>query len=216
MVAPSLIPKKPGARVKTNRRDAVSLTKLLRAGELTAVWEPDERHEAMRDLSRARQATKKDLQSKRQQISSLMLWQGRIYPDSVVRKKPPVAVAAIAPRARGFRLGDQSRGHGTSKGITQPGAVDRSSRDALDRAHSPSVATTNKRDSRTHQSCRGEDGTTAGELPTESMWPIIDRRPTQDRDSPRRKNGNPVANPRIRACSPTSSGPVLSSSRSTA
>jgi transposase len=44
------------------------------------VWVPDERHEAMRDLSRARQATKKDLQGKRQQISSLMLRLGRIYP----------------------------------------------------------------------------------------------------------------------------------------
>src|SRR6476620_7417676 len=80
VVAPSLIPKKPGDRVKTNRRDAVSLAKLLRAGELTAVWVPDERHEAMRDLSRARQATKKDLQGKRQQISSLMLRLGRTYP----------------------------------------------------------------------------------------------------------------------------------------
>jgi transposase len=66
--------------VKTNRRDAVSLAKLLRAGELTAVWVPDERHEAMRDLSRARLAVKKDLQGKRQQISSLMLRLGRIYP----------------------------------------------------------------------------------------------------------------------------------------
>jgi transposase len=80
VVAPSLIPKKRGDRVKTNRRDAVSLAKLLRAGELTAVWVPDGRHEAMRDLSRARQATKKDLQGKRQQISSLMLRLGRIYP----------------------------------------------------------------------------------------------------------------------------------------
>jgi len=80
VVAPSLIPKKPGDRVKTNRRDAVSLTKLLRAGELTAVWVPDERHEAMRDLSRARLAAKKDLQGKRQQISSLMLRLGRCYP----------------------------------------------------------------------------------------------------------------------------------------
>jgi transposase len=51
VVAPSLIPKKAGDRVKTNRRDAVSLAKLLRAGELTAVWVPDERHEAMRDRS---------------------------------------------------------------------------------------------------------------------------------------------------------------------
>ena len=80
VVAPSLVPKKVGDRVKTNRRDAVSLAKLLRAGELTAVWVPDERHEAMRDLSRARQAVKKDLQGKRQQISSLMLRLGRIYP----------------------------------------------------------------------------------------------------------------------------------------
>jgi transposase len=69
VVAPSLIPEKRGDRVKTSLRDAVSLAKLLRAGELTAVWVPDGRHEAMRDLSRARQATKKDLRGKRQQIS---------------------------------------------------------------------------------------------------------------------------------------------------
>jgi transposase len=80
VVAPSLIPKKPGGRVKTNRRDAVSLAKLSRAGELTAVWVPDGRHEAMRDLSRARQAAKKDLLGKRQRISSLMLRLGRVYP----------------------------------------------------------------------------------------------------------------------------------------
>jgi transposase len=80
VVAPSLIPKKPGDRVKTNRRDAVSLARLSRAGELTAVWVPDERHEAVRDLSRSRQAAKKDLQGKRQQISSMMLRMGRCYP----------------------------------------------------------------------------------------------------------------------------------------
>jgi transposase len=80
VIAPSLTPRRPGERVKTNRRDAIKLARLLRAGELTAVWVPDERHEAMRDLSRARQAVKKDLQGKRQQISSLMLRLGRIYP----------------------------------------------------------------------------------------------------------------------------------------
>jgi transposase len=47
VVAPSLIPKKPGERVKTNRRDAVTLARLLRAGELTAVWVPDATHEAV-------------------------------------------------------------------------------------------------------------------------------------------------------------------------
>src|SRR5450432_1988136 len=80
VVAPSLIPSKPGDRVKTNRRDAVNLVKLLRAGELTAVWVPDARHEAMRDLVRARDAAVKDYRIKRQNVSSLLLRLGRHYP----------------------------------------------------------------------------------------------------------------------------------------
>jgi transposase len=80
VAAPSLIPKKPGNRVKTNRRDAVSLAKLLRAGELTAVWVPDEGHEAMRDLTRARETAVNDLRAKRQQVSALLLRLGRHYP----------------------------------------------------------------------------------------------------------------------------------------
>jgi transposase len=79
VVAPSLIPKKPGDRVKTNRRDAVSLAKLLRAGELTAVWVPDRHHEAMRDLTRARETAVDDLRSKRQQISAFLLRKGVHY-----------------------------------------------------------------------------------------------------------------------------------------
>jgi len=81
VVAPSLIPKKPGDRVKTNRRDAVSLAKLLRADELTAVWVPDGGHEAMRDLTRARETAVMDLRSKRQQVSAFLLRQGRHYPQ---------------------------------------------------------------------------------------------------------------------------------------
>jgi transposase len=80
VVAPSLIPKKPGDRVKTNRRDALNLAKLLRTGELTAVWVPGERHEAMRDLVRAREAAVDDLKSKRQQVLSLLLRLGLHYP----------------------------------------------------------------------------------------------------------------------------------------
>src|SRR5204862_4354516 len=76
VVAPSLIPRKPGDRLKTNRRDAVGLAKLLRAGELTAVWVPDRHHEAMRDLTRARDTAVDDLRSKRQQISAFLLRQG--------------------------------------------------------------------------------------------------------------------------------------------
>ena len=82
VVAPSLIPKKPGDRVKTNRRDALSLARQLRSDELTAVWIPDKGHEAMRDLTRAREAAVKELRTKRQQVSALLLRQGRPYPHA--------------------------------------------------------------------------------------------------------------------------------------
>jgi transposase len=83
VVAPSLIPRRPGDRVKTNRRDALSLAKLLRAGELTAVWVPDEIHEAMRDLVRARSAAVETLRVHRQQVGAFMLKHGRIYPRKI-------------------------------------------------------------------------------------------------------------------------------------
>src|SRR5882724_12744356 len=82
VVAPSLIPKKPGDRVKTNRRDALSLVKLLRAGELTAVWVPDGHHEAIRDLTRARGTAALDRRRKRQQLSSFLLRLGLHYPEN--------------------------------------------------------------------------------------------------------------------------------------
>lgn len=80
VAAPSLIPRKPGERVKTNRRDAVTLAKLLRAGDLTPVWVPDEGHEAIRDLIRARAAAVETLRVHRQQVSAFMLKHGRIFP----------------------------------------------------------------------------------------------------------------------------------------
>ena len=72
--------RKPGDRVKTNRRDALALARLLRAGELTAVWVPDESHEAMRDLVRARAAAVETLRVHRQHVGAFMLKHGRIYP----------------------------------------------------------------------------------------------------------------------------------------
>ncbi len=81
VVAPSLIPKKPGERVKTNRRDAVTLARLLRAGELTSVWVPDTIHEAVRDLTRAREGAAEDLRKKRQQILAFLLRHGRIFSE---------------------------------------------------------------------------------------------------------------------------------------
>lgn len=79
VVAPALIPKRSGERVKTNRRDAVTLARLHRAGELTGVWVPDVVHEAVRDLVRAREAGADDLRRKRQQLLSFLLRHGRIY-----------------------------------------------------------------------------------------------------------------------------------------
>jgi transposase len=79
VVAPALIPKRSGERVKTNRRDAVTLARLHRAGELTGVWVPDVVHEAVRDLVRAREAGAADLRRKRQQLLSFLLSHGRIF-----------------------------------------------------------------------------------------------------------------------------------------
>ncbi len=79
VVAPALIPQRPGERVKTNRRDAVTLARLHRAGELAGVWVPDAKHEAIRDLVRAREAAGDDLRRKRQQLLSFLLRHGRIY-----------------------------------------------------------------------------------------------------------------------------------------
>ncbi|MGB7599432.1 MAG: IS110 family transposase [Candidatus Sulfotelmatobacter sp.] len=79
VVAPSLIPIKPGGRVKTDRRDAVMLAKLHRAGELTAVWVPDDSHEAMRDLIRARSTAVRVLVKARQHLQGFLLRHGRIY-----------------------------------------------------------------------------------------------------------------------------------------
>lgn len=79
VVAPSLIPARPGMQIKTDRRDAVALASLLRAGELSAVWVPDETHEAMRDLSRARGAAVSDLRRARQHLLSFLLRHGRVF-----------------------------------------------------------------------------------------------------------------------------------------
>lgn len=71
--APSLIARKPGDRVKTDRRDAIMLVKALRAGDLTPVHVPDVADEALRDLVRAWSAAKHDLRQARQRLKSFLL-----------------------------------------------------------------------------------------------------------------------------------------------
>jgi transposase len=73
VVAPSLIPSRPGDKVKTDKRDALRLAQLLRSGELTSVWVPTEDHEALRDLVRAREDAKEDQQRARQRLLKFLL-----------------------------------------------------------------------------------------------------------------------------------------------
>jgi len=77
VVAPSLIPKKAGDRVKTDRRDSLMLARLHRAGELTAVWVPDGAQEALRDLTRAREDIKHLQRQVKQRLLAFLLRHGK-------------------------------------------------------------------------------------------------------------------------------------------
>ena len=79
VVAPSLIPKKPGERVKTDRRDATQLARLLRSGDLTSVYVPTVDDEAVRDLSRAREASVNVLKDAKRRLKAFLLRHGLNY-----------------------------------------------------------------------------------------------------------------------------------------
>jgi transposase len=75
-----MIPRKPGERIKTDRRDSEKLAILHRSGDLTPVWVPDTTHEALRDLVRARVDASMRLMRARQQLLAFLLRHGRSYP----------------------------------------------------------------------------------------------------------------------------------------
>lgn len=83
VVAPSLIPVKPGVRVKTDRRDALKLAELFRAGLLTEVRPPSESEEALRDLCRCRDDVRVDLLRARHRLGKFLLRRYRIYRETV-------------------------------------------------------------------------------------------------------------------------------------
>jgi len=83
VVAPSLIPRRPGERIKTDRRDAVSLARLHRSGDLVAVWVPGEEQEAIRDLVRCRMDFKHAERRMRQRLNAFLLRHGRMYMGSI-------------------------------------------------------------------------------------------------------------------------------------
>jgi transposase len=83
VIAPTLVPVKSGDRIKTDRRDAQKLARCYRAGDLTPVWVPDEAHEALRDLVRAREAAKKDQLRARHRLQKLLLRRGLRAPEGI-------------------------------------------------------------------------------------------------------------------------------------
>ena len=80
VIAPSLIPKRAGERIKTDRRDCLRLAELARAGELRAVWIPDPADEAIRDLARAREDAVNARTQVRQQLKGFLLRHDVRYP----------------------------------------------------------------------------------------------------------------------------------------
>ncbi len=81
VVAPSKTPRPSGDRVKTDRKDAELLVRLLMAGALTPVAVPPPAFEASRDLTRAREQVRRDLMRCRHRVSKLLLRHGRVYPE---------------------------------------------------------------------------------------------------------------------------------------
>jgi transposase len=89
VIAPTLVPKKPGDRVKTDRRDALKLARSHRSGDLTAVWVPDEDSESLRDLVRQREAAKQDQLRARHRLTKFLLRSGQ---------RPPLGLKAWTER----------------------------------------------------------------------------------------------------------------------
>lgn len=79
VIAPSLIPRKPGDKIKTDRRDAVTLARLLRSGDLTAVYVPSVEDEAIRDLCRARDAARVTMKEAKLRLKAFLLRLGLHY-----------------------------------------------------------------------------------------------------------------------------------------
>ena len=79
VVAPSMVPRTAGDRIKTDRRDALKLARFLRSGDLTPIHVPEAATEAMRDLERCREDAKRAERTARHQLSKFLLRHGRTY-----------------------------------------------------------------------------------------------------------------------------------------
>ena len=102
VIAPSKTPRAPGDRIKSDRKDAELLARLLLAGQLKTVTVPSREVEAARHLCRAREQVRSDLMRCRHRVSKLLLLHGRVYPEATTWNcpSPAVACAAAVRRAR--------------------------------------------------------------------------------------------------------------------
>jgi transposase len=82
IIAPALIPRRPGSRIKTDRRDAAQLARLYRAGTLTAIHVPTDQEEAVRDLLRCREDVRADLLRARHRLAKFLLRHGRRFTET--------------------------------------------------------------------------------------------------------------------------------------
>ena len=133
VAAPSKIAKAPGERVKTDRRDALRLAKLLRLGELTAVRVPSPAEEGARDLVRAREDARGDLMRARHRLSKLLLRQGLVWEGSAWTQAHERWLFAQHFEARGLQVAYE-------EGLATLASV-RARREALDAAICAEAAT---------------------------------------------------------------------------
>jgi Transposase len=112
VVAPSLVPRKPGDRIKTDRRDAAKLVRLYRAGELTPVWLPTPDQEGVRDGLRARDDVCKDRTAARHRLSKLLDARLALFDEEIAKlaATPPAARARRRALLVAWRLGAHRHG----------------------------------------------------------------------------------------------------------
>jgi transposase len=102
VVAPSLIPRKAGDRVKTDRRDAITLARLMRSGDLSSIYVPQIEDEALRDLSRGREDAMDDLKRSKRRLKTFLLRQDIRYEGRAYRRdlRSRYDATTLAPRAK--------------------------------------------------------------------------------------------------------------------
>jgi transposase len=132
VVAPSSIPKRSGDRVKTDRRDAILLARLARAGELSAVRVPDAADEAVRDLVRAREDAVRECRNARHRLKALLLRNGITYAGKSAWTAAHLRwLAKLKMQHATQQIGFQEYLHAITEATARIGRLEQALRDAL-------------------------------------------------------------------------------------